>query len=77
MTPPPCGRYDCAGLPPHTHVLVAFPAHLVTRMSEHVRIATADIDRVWVDWRKVAYELQTGHQMPPPAGQLSFEVGRG
>lgn len=65
----PCGRHACHDLPAHEHVLVPFPAELVTHRFAATHLEGADIARIRVDWRAVAYELMTGRRLPPSVGE--------
>lgn len=73
-----CTAYDCValGLPRHDHVMVPFRTQPDRRRNPYAatHFESQDIDRVWVDWRAVAYEAWTGRQLPPPDGQLTLEL---
>lgn len=70
-----CTAYDCValGLPRHDHLLVPF-TNPPGNPYGATHFESRDIDRVWVDWRAVAYEAWTGRQLPPPDGQLALEL---
>jgi hypothetical protein len=70
----PCTRHDCHDLPLHTHTRIPFPPERTAgRPYAPTHHYTADIDRIYIDWRALTYELTTGHPPPPPQGQLTLE----
>lgn len=75
----PCRHYDCVALqlPAHSHVMVPRPWPPAHRFAA-CHVTGDDIDRVHVDWRRVAYETWTARRRLPPDGeQLTLGASHG